>query len=89
MPPKTKTTKRVPCEYCDGFLDGSDKLVTVYRHRGASHFIFEHVPAQVCSRCGEKYFTAKVVKEMERLMLEQPSHSPTVSVPVIEFTLAA
>jgi len=89
MPPKTKTTELAPCEYCDGLLDDNEKLVTVYRHRRASHFIFEHVPAQVCSRCGEKYFRAKVVKEMERLMLEQPSHASTISVPVIEFTLAA
>ena len=89
MPPKTKTTKLVPCEYCDAFLDGKEKLVTVYRHRGASHFIFEHVPARVCPRCGERYFSAKVVREMDRLMQEQSQHSPTVSVPVIEFTLAA
>jgi YgiT-type zinc finger domain-containing protein len=89
MPSKTKKTKLDPCEYCDAFLDGTEKLVTVYRHHHSSHFIFEHVPAQVCSRCGEKYFTAKVVKEMERLMLEQPSHASTISVPVIEFTLAA
>jgi YgiT-type zinc finger domain-containing protein len=87
--PSSKTAKLGPCEYCDAFLDGNEKLVTVNRHRGSSHFIFEHVPAQVCPRCGEKYFRAQVVKEMERLMLNQPSHSPTVSVPVIEFTLAA
>ena len=78
-----------PCEYCDGLLDGTEKFVTVYRHHQSSHFIFELVPAQVCSRCGEKYFRAKVVQEMERLMLEQPSPTSTVSVPVIEFTLAA
>lgn len=84
-----KTAELDPCEYCDGFLGDNKKLVTVYHHRGASHFIFEHVPAQVCSRCGERYFSAKVVREMDRLMLEQSPHSPTVSVPVIEFTLAA
>lgn len=89
MLPKTKTTKLSPCEYCDALLDGSEKLVTVYRHRGASHFIFEHVPAQVCSRCGERYFSANVVREMDRLMQAKPPHSSTVSVPVIEFTLAA
>lgn len=86
---KTKTTKLDPCEYCDAFLDGKEKLVTVNRDRGSSHFIFEHVPAQVCSRCGERYFSAKIVREMDRLMLEQPPNSLTVSVPVIEFTLAA
>lgn len=88
MPSKTKKTKLDPCEYCDAFLDGNEKLVTVY-YRGASHFIFELVPAKVCSRCGEKYFSAKVVKGMDRLMQEKSPHSPTVSVPVIEFTLAA
>jgi YgiT-type zinc finger domain-containing protein len=89
MPSKTRTKESVPCEYCDAFLNGKEKLVTVNRHRGSSHFIFEHVPAQVCSRCGERYFSAKVVREMDRLMLEQPSNASTVSVPVIEFTLAA
>lgn len=88
MPPKTKTTKLDPCEYCDAFLDGAEKLVTVNRHRGAYHFIFEHVPAQVCSRCGDRYFSAKVVREMDRLMQEQFPNFPAVSVPVIEFTLA-
>jgi YgiT-type zinc finger domain-containing protein len=80
--PRIKTTKLDPCEYCDAFLDGTEKLVTVYRHRGSSHFILEHVPAQVCSRCGERYFSAMVVREMDRLMQEQSPHSPTVSVPV-------
>jgi len=89
MPSKTKKPKLDPCEYCDAFLDGTEKLVTVYRHHRSSHFIFERVPAQVCSRCGEKYFSAKVVKEMERLMLQRSPHGATVSVPVIEFTLAA
>ena len=86
---KTKTIELDPCEYCDAILNGREKLVTVYRHRGASHFIFEHVPAQVCSRCGERYFSANVVREMDRLMQDQPLHASTVSVPVIEFTLAA
>jgi len=86
--PTTKTTELASCEYCDGFLDGSEKLVTVYRHCGASHFIFEHVPAQVCSRCGERYFSAKVVCEMDRLMQAKSRHSSTVSGPVIEFTIA-
>ena len=70
-------------------LDDREKLVSVYRHHGDSHFIFEKVPAQVCSRCGERYFSAKVVKEMERLMNEEPLQASTISVPVIEFSQAA
>ncbi len=89
MPSKTKTPKLDPCEYCDALLDDHEKLVTVFRHRAGSHFIFEQVPARVCSRCGERYFSAKVVREMDRLMTEQPPEARKTSVPVIAFSLAA
>ena len=36
------------CEYCEATLNQVEKLVTVYRHRGGQHFIFQLVPAQVC-----------------------------------------
>ena len=71
------------CEYCDAPLEGSEKLVTVYRHRRGRHFIFERVPARVCPRCGERYFSAPVVQEMDRLMQKRPPRVSTVSVPVI------
>ena len=89
MPSTNKTPKPDPCEYCDGFLDGHEKLVTVFRHHAGSHFIFEQVPAQVCARCGERYFSAKVVRKMDRLMKELPLKPVTISVPVIAFSLAA
>src|SRR6266849_1870914 len=44
------------CEYCAAPLNGSEKLVTVYRHSRGQHFIFQGVPARVCPRCGERYF---------------------------------
>ena len=60
-----------PCEYCDCSLDDHEKPVTVHRRYKESHFIFERVPAQVCRCCGERYFSAKVAREMERLMKEE------------------
>lgn len=86
---KNKKAELDPCEYCDGRLDGHEKTVTVCRHHAGSHFIFESVPARVCPRCGERYFSARVVREMDRLMKEQPLKSVTISVPVISFGLAA
>lgn len=88
MPSKNKKPALDPCEYCDGFLDGHEKLVTVRRHHGRAHFIFESVPARVCLRCGERYFSAKVVREIDRFMKEQPLKSTTISVPVFAFSLA-
>ncbi len=72
------------CEYCNATLPDDERLVTVYRHRQGQHFIFERVPARVCSRCGERYFSAQAVSEMEREMRQPKSPPNLVSVPVIE-----
>ncbi len=76
------------CEYCHAPLPESEKLVTVYRHRQGQHFIFERVPARVCQRCGERYFAARIVRMMDRLMKEPESPSSLVSIPVIALPLA-
>lgn len=72
------------CEYCNAALPGGEKLVTVYRHRRGQHFIFERVPARVCQKCGERYFSAASVGEMERQMREVKQSNNFVPVPVIE-----
>lgn len=72
------------CEYCNATLPEVEKLVTVYRHRNGRHFIFEHVPARVCTSCGERYFSAKAVSEMEREIKLPASPSNLISVPLIE-----
>ena len=74
------------CEYCNAELTAGEKLVTVYRHRKGRHFIFERVPAKVCSRCGERYFAAKVVSDMDRLMQKPQRSANVVAVPVMTFT---
>lgn len=76
------------CEYCNATLPDDEKLITVYRHRQRQHFIFERVPARVCQRCGERYFSAQSVSEMERLMREPDSQLMRVPVPVIELPTA-
>lgn len=72
------------CEYCNAVLPDDEKLVTVYRHRRGQHFIFERVPARVCQKCGERYFSARAVSEMERSMQKPEQPTNLVSVPVIE-----
>jgi YgiT-type zinc finger domain-containing protein len=76
------------CEYCNTPLANVEKPVTVYRHRKQRHFIFEQVPALVCPRCGERYFGARVVREMDRLMQRAQPRATTVRVPLIELRLA-
>lgn len=85
---KTTTSESDFCEYCNAPLPENKKPVTVYRHRQGQHFIFEHVPARVCQRCGERYFDVRVVREMDRLMKEPKTPSSLVSIPVITLPLA-
>ncbi len=72
------------CDYCNTTLPDNEKLVTVYRHRHGQHFIFERVPARVCPRCGERYFSAAAVREMDSFMKQTKKPSNLVPVPVIE-----
>lgn len=76
------------CEYCETKLNQVEKLVTVYRHRRGQHFIFQQVPARVWPGCGERYFSAKVVREMDRLMQTPTAQINLVQVPLIHFKLA-
>jgi hypothetical protein len=42
-----------------------------------------------CPRCGERYFAATVVREMEQQMKQPQQAFPTVSVPIIELKMAS
>jgi YgiT-type zinc finger domain-containing protein len=71
------------CEHCGAPLKGGARPVTVHRHSGGRHYIFEEVPARVCPRCGERYFAASVVRQMDRQMKRRTLRAQTVPVPVI------
>lgn len=77
---------RYPCEFCDTTEELVSRLVTVYRHRGEQHFIFERVPARVCKSCGHRSFALDIVEEMERLMNAPETQTYTQPVPVVALT---
>jgi YgiT-type zinc finger domain-containing protein len=75
------------CEYCDSETGLAEQLVTVYRHRGQQHFIFENVPARVCSGCGHRYYSLDVAEQMEH-WIDSPDTSAYIQpVPVIHLPL--
>ena len=75
------------CEYCNAELSTVEKLVTVFRKRKGRLFVIENVPARVCPRCGERYFSAQVLRAMEKLMDAPRAAKHTVSVTVIAFAM--
>ena len=71
------------CSYCQGELE--ERLVQhEYRWEGKL-FVFEDVPARVCRQCGEKYFEAKVVKAMEKAVLNRLEPKRVLQVPVFSY----
>jgi YgiT-type zinc finger domain-containing protein len=57
------------CYFCGrGILE--EKRVTVDFRWGEKLVIIENVPARVCSECGERYYAAKVVRQMEQIAKE-------------------
>ncbi len=58
------------CYFCSrGILE--ERRVTVDFRWGDRLVIIENVPAKVCNECGERYYTAKVVREMEQIAKEE------------------
>ena len=57
------------CYFCKkGVLE--NKKVTVDFRWGSKLIVIEEVPAKVCNECGEKYYSAQVSREMEKIAEE-------------------
>jgi YgiT-type zinc finger domain-containing protein len=74
------------CETCGGTAI-MDKEVEVYRHRAKKRYLFQKVPAGVCSDCGTRYFTSNVAKMMEEKLRrgEDKKAKKTITITVLSF----
>lgn len=71
------------CHFCGGEV--AEERVTVdYRWGVGLLVVIRNVPAGVCQVCGEQYFKAEVVKEMEKLAHSQEEADEFLQIPVRE-----
>jgi len=61
------------------------KLITAENWWGDSLTLVENVPAWVCENCGEQYFDAEVVKELDKMKNGQLKAKRFIQVPVYGF----
>lgn len=60
------------CYFCGG--EQVDQLTTFVHEENGQLRVIRHVPAKVCSRCGEKEFSPQVTEQiLELLEQAQPS----------------
>lgn len=74
------------CYYCGGKLKKEN--VDIARHWGKKLVALNDVPSFVCTRCGERYFEAKVshkIDEKIQNVLKRRSSVEKIDVPVVYF----
>ena len=75
------------CHFCGGEV--LEKRVTVdYRWGEELVVVIENVPVGVCQVCGEQYFKAEVVREMEKLARSEEKPKDMLHIPLRELTVA-
>ncbi len=75
------------CEYC-GSSDVQLKYVTRSFDKGAALMVVESIPMWSCPSCGESYFSAQTMHEIERIKAQRKSVAVNRSVPVAAFEAA-
>ena len=71
------------CVFCSG--ETKKMSVTFSYEEDNRFFLVEHVPAEVCERCGEKTFSPEVTDELLKFAKEQFRPVRKVEVPVFDF----
>ena len=72
------------CHVCGGTIAKSEFVSEVFTIEGR-RVLVEHIPPQVCARCGEAVFSRETTEHIRRLVHER---RPAKTVPLDVFALA-
>ena len=75
------------CDLC-GTATAQLRHVTRSFGRGDRLLVIENIPYVFCARCGERYFTAATMREIERLKQLKADRVRRRSVPIVSFGAA-
>lgn len=71
------------CVFCGGRVE--KRTVTSSYEEEDKHLLVEHVPAEVCDKCGEKTYSPEVVDELLRFAKDEVKPVKIIEVPVFDF----
>lgn len=72
------------CDFCPGGRLRSQQVREYYR-AGKGLVVIEKVPAYVCNKCGERYYDARVARQMRQLAQKGTRAKTKISFPLIRF----
>ena len=71
------------CEYCDGKMKPSSARVD-HRWKG-SLIVIEHVPVGICSECGERYYEAAILRQLDLIAQGKVGSVRQMKIPVSDY----
>lgn len=74
------------CYFCKGRL--TKKAITHIHTWGKKILLFEDVPAEVCTQCGETYFSPDTLETMDHIATSDTEPKTTVPIPVFSLSKA-
>lgn len=77
--------KELECEYCGGVIQ--PKEVTVEHWYEGNLAIIKDVPVGVCKECGERYYEAATLEQLDAMAQKRESAQERISVPVMALNL--
>ncbi len=77
-------SKKIVCDIC-GQEGARIRRVTEAFGKGKDMLIIENIPMVSCPNCGESYFTADTLHEIERIKLHRKSFAEERAVSVASF----
>lgn len=76
------------CDIC-GKSGARTRLVSRSFGKGSELFVIENIPLVSCPNCGESYFTADTLHEIERMKLHRKNIAEQRNIPVATFVSAS
>jgi YgiT-type zinc finger domain-containing protein len=73
------------CDIC-GKNNAGIRRITETHGRGSNLLVIENIPMVNCPDCGEGYFTAEVLHEIERIKLHHKNFTVKKKIEVAEYT---
>jgi YgiT-type zinc finger domain-containing protein len=76
-----------PCEYCGSKV--KERIVRVDHRWKETLTIVEKVPVGVCVECGERYYPAAVLRQLDQIAKGKVSPIGQITVPIADYSRAA
>lgn len=71
------------CVFCGGSVES--RMVTFSYEEGDKYLLVENVPAEVCTKCGEKTYSPEVTDQLLRFAKDDVKPAKIINVPVFDF----